>query len=119
MFFLNVSENILLFTSGIGIIQALLLAALLIFYPKSDRSVNIFLALFIIAVTVPMLMAVVPHLFTWQVIIFLEPFTLLGGPFLLLYVRSFKEVITWRKALPHLAMFFLFIPLAFVVYSEV
>lgn len=119
MFILSVSENILLFVSGIGITQAVLLAVLLVFYPKSDRSVNIFLALFIAAVTVPMLMAVVPYLFSWQVIIFLEPFTLLGGPLLLLYVRSFKEVITWKKALPHLAMFLLFIPLAFIVYSEV
>jgi AraC-like DNA-binding protein len=119
MFILSVSENILLFVSGIGITQAVLLALLLVFYHKSDRSVNIFLAFFIAAVTVPMLMAVVPYLFSWQVIIFLEPFTLLGGPLLLLYVRSFKEVITWRKALPHLVMFLLFVPFAFVVYDQV
>jgi AraC-like DNA-binding protein len=116
---LVISENILVFASGIGIIQAFVLAGLLLFSRKSERSVNKYMALFIVAVSVPMLMAVVPHLFSWQGIIFLEPFTLLGGPFLLLYVRSFKEVITWRKALPHLGMFLLFIPLAVVVYAEV
>jgi AraC-like DNA-binding protein len=116
---LVISENLLVFASGIGIIQALILAFLLLFHRKSERSVTKYMAFFIVAITVPMCMAVIPHLISWQGIIFLEPFTLLGGPFLLLYVRSFKEVITWRKALPHLAMFFLFIPFAFVVYAEI
>jgi hypothetical protein len=119
VFILVISENILVFASGIGIIQAFVLAGLLLFSKKSERPVNKYMAFFIVAITVPMCMAVVPHLFSWQGIIFLEPFTLLGGPFLLLYVRSFKEVITWKKALPHLAMFLLFIPLAFVVYAEI
>lgn len=119
MFILAISENILVFGSAFGIIQAFVLACMLFFSKKSDRSVTKYMALFIIAITVPMWMAVVPHFFSWQVIIFLEPFTLLGGPFIYLYIRSFKEVISWKKALPHLALFFLFIPLAFIVYQQI
>jgi AraC-like DNA-binding protein len=37
------------------------------------------------------------------------PFPLLIGPFLYLYVRSFKETITWHKAWPHFVLFVVFL----------
>jgi len=113
MVLLNISTNLILVFSGAGVLQAVLLAALLYFHPKSDRSVNIFLALHIVCVSIFMLMPVVQQLFSWQFIIPLLPFQYLIGPFLYLYVRSFKEVITWRKAWPH---FILFVISAFANY---
>lgn len=119
MIILSISEKFLLFISGFGITQSVLLAALLIFYPKSDRSVTKFLAFYICSFIVPMLMPVSQHLFYWQFIIFLEPFTLIIGPFLYLYVRSFKEVITWKKAWPHFILFVLYLPLGAWVFIDV
>lgn len=119
MLILSISEKFLLFTSGIGITQSILLALVLVFYPNTDRSVNKFLALYICSFSVPMLMPVSQHLFFWQFIIFLEPFTLIIGPFLYLYVRSFKETITWKKAWPHFVLFVLYLPLGAWVYVDV
>src|SRR4029453_13192579 len=96
-----VSESILLFLSGVGLLQGILLPIILYFHPKSDKSVVTFLALFIFCISIPILMPVGQQLFSWQVIIFVEPFTLTFGPLLYLYVRSFKETITWKKAWPH------------------
>ena len=107
MVLLTISTNLILLISGAGVLQAVLLAALLYFRPKSDRSVSIFLALHILCVSIFMLMPVVQQLFSWQIIIALIPFQFLIGPLLYLYVRSFKEVITWRKAWPHFVLFLL------------
>lgn len=104
-----VSENMLLFISGVGILQAFLLAILLYFHPRSDRSVNIFLAIYIICLSSPMFLPVGQLVFSWQEFIYLAPFTLLIGPGLYLYVRSFKETITFRKAWVHFVLFFVYL----------
>ncbi len=109
---LNIPEHMLLFLAGVGLLQGVLLAVLLYFHPKSDRSVNGFLAMFIFCISLPVLIPIAQQLFSWQAIILVEPFTVLGGPFLYLYVRSFKEPITWRKAWPHLAIFPVFVGIA-------
>jgi AraC-like DNA-binding protein len=107
MFILVLSANLIFFIGGIA--QAILLAALSYFHPKSDKSVNIYLSLYILSVSILMLIPVVQQLFSWQTILYLMPFPLLIGPFLYLYVRSFKETITWRKAWPHFLLFFIFL----------
>jgi AraC-like DNA-binding protein len=109
MLILALSANLILFSAGI--LQAILLAALSYFHPKSDKSVNVFLSLYILCVSILMLIPVVQQLFSWQAILYLMPFPLLIGPFLYLYVRSFKETITWRKAWPHFLLFFIFLML--------
>ena len=116
---LNIHENLLLFISGVGLLQGFLLANLLYFHPKSDRSVNRFLALFIFFVCFPLLIPIGQQLFSWQFIICIEPFTVLSGPLLYLYVRSFKEEITWKKAWPHLAIFPFFVGIAIWAYLAV
>ena len=116
---LSIPENVLLFLSGFGIVQGVLLAAILYFHPKTDRSVTTFLALYIFFISVPIMMPVGHKLLTWQLIIFVEPFTLLIGPLLYFYVRSFKERITWQKAWPHLVLFVLYLFIAFWTYTEV
>src|ERR1700754_4602489 len=105
MILLALSTTLILFISAAGVIQAILLAALLYFHPKSDRDVTRFLALHILGVSIYMLMPVLQQLFTWHLIAFLVPFQFLIGPFLYLYVRSFKEELTWRKVWPHLIPF--------------
>jgi AraC-like DNA-binding protein len=115
---LNIPENILLFISGVGMLQGILLGVLLYFHPKSDKTVNRFLALFVFTISIPILMPVGQQLFSWQIIIFIEPFTVVFGPLLYLYVRSFKEVITWRKAWPHFIFFIVLACFSFVVYNE-
>jgi len=102
---LSIPENILLFLCGFGTLQGVLLAAVLYFHPKADRSVSTFLALYIFCISVPILMPLVQYLFSWQIILLVEPVTVLIGPLLYLYVRSFKESLTWRKAWPHLIIF--------------
>jgi len=119
MYLLTVSEGILLFVSGLGIVQAFFLAALLIYHSKSDRTVNRFLAYHIMALTLPVILPVAQHLFTWQTMILLEPLLTLIAPFLYFYVCSFKEVITWKKAWPHFIFFIVCIPLAWWDYSVV
>jgi AraC-like DNA-binding protein len=106
---LSISENILLFISGFGFLQAFLSAGLLYFHPRSDKSVGTFLALYIVLVPSPMLIPLLQSFFPWQVFIFVAPFTLAIGPSLYLYVRSYKEVITWRKAWPHFILFFVYL----------
>lgn len=119
MYTLSVPENILLFLCGFGILQGLLLAGMLYFHPRSDRSVSTFLALYICCISIPLLIPVGQHLFSWQTIMFFEPFTVLIGPLLYLYVRSFKEVITWRKAWPHLVIFIPYVIIAWWSYVNI
>lgn len=119
MAFLSISENILFFLSGFGILQGILLAIVIYIYSRSDKSVARWLALFIASISIPILMPVGQQIFSWQAIIFIEPFTLLIGPLLYFYVRSFKEQITWRKAWPHLVLFFLYIINAYFLFTEV
>jgi AraC-like DNA-binding protein len=108
MFVLSVSENILAFICGLGVLQGLLFAILLYFHPKSDRSVNIFLSLHIFFIATIMTVPFVIRLVGWQNGAFVVQLPLLTGPFLYLYLRSFKERISWRKALPHFLPYLLF-----------
>ncbi|HEX6893463.1 MAG TPA: hypothetical protein VF141_22280, partial [Chryseolinea sp.] len=104
-----VSQTLLLFIVGVGILQGIFLASLLFFHPKSERSVNKFLAFYILCYCIPMLTPVVQHFFSWQLLALIDPILLLLGPSLYLYVVSFKEKITLRKAWPHFILFFLFV----------
>lgn len=115
---LIISTSLILFISAAGVIQAIVLAGLLFFHPKSDRSVNSFLSLHILAVSIFMLMPVAQHSFSWHSIILLVPFQFLIGPFLYLYVCSFKEAITWQKAWPHFLLFAVFLVLDIRAYFD-
>jgi AraC-like DNA-binding protein len=106
---LDISTNLTLLISASGILQGIILAALLYFHPKSDKSVNIFLSLYILCVSILMLIPAVQQLFSWEIVLYFMPFPFLIGPFLYLYVRSFKEAITWHKAWPHFLLFFIFL----------
>jgi AraC-like DNA-binding protein len=110
MFTNSVSENILFFVAGLGILQAVLLSALIYFHPRSDRAVNRFLALHILCLAVILSMPFVMRAVSWQKTVFMEPVPLFLGPFLYLYIRSFKERITWKKIVPHLLFGLLYLP---------
>ena len=116
MIILSTSENILLFVSGLGILQGILLAALIFFHPKSDRSVNKFLALYILFFSVIMSFPFILKLISWQYSYVPQAIPMLTGPLLYLYLRSFKEAISWRKALPH---FVPFVMLLFFAYWNI
>jgi len=113
MYILSVSENILSLVCGFGILQGVLLAGLLYFHPKSDKSVNIYLAFYILATSLIMSMPFFIKMIGWQNSFFIQPVPLLTGPLLYLYLRSFKETLTWQKVLPHLIWFFLFFFIAY------
>ena len=119
MFLLSTSENVLLIVSAFGLLQGIFSGLLLYFYPNSDRSVNRFLTLYVVALTLPIILPLVQHLFSWQIISLIEPLITLIPAFLYLYVRSFREVITWKKAWPHFVLFIVCIPLALWVYIAV
>jgi AraC-like DNA-binding protein len=118
MVILTISENFLLFFSAFGVLQGVLLAFLLYFHPKGDKSVNLFLSLYIFFIAVPSITLVGQYFFSWHVIIFVQPFLLLIGPLLYFYVRSFKEAITWRKAWPHFILPVVFVFLMYALYME-
>lgn len=105
MILLSSSHQLILFISAAGVIQAVILAGLLFINAKSDRTVTPFLSGHIITVSIFMLMPVVQYFISWQSIITLIPFQFLIGPFLYLYVCSFKQTITWQKAWPHFILF--------------
>lgn len=106
---LSISENILKFISGVGVLQGVLLSVLIYFHPRSDRSVNKFLALYLLCLTIIMLGPLTFKVIGWKNSFFMSAFPVLAGPLLYFYVRSFKEEITWRKAAPHLLLFFVFL----------
>ena len=108
MFILSISENILNFIAGAGTLQGFLLAILLYLHPKSDHAVNKFLAVYIVCISIIPVTVQVQQLITWQKSFFMAPLPYLAGPLLYLYVRSLKETITFARALPHLAIFFLY-----------
>ena len=108
MYYLNISENILYLVAGLGIVQGLFLTALIFFHPKGDRRVNFFLALYIFSFAIILTVPFTMQLIGWENSFWIEPFPILLGPSLYLYIRSFKEIVTWRKAMPHLVFFFLF-----------
>lgn len=105
MLMLSISENIFIFISGLGLLQGFLLAALLYFHPNSYRQVNKFLALYIMALCIVMAGPLFMKIAGWRKSFFFGPLPLLVGPFLYLYVRSFKETITFKKVWPHFIMF--------------
>jgi hypothetical protein len=113
MTILSVSEKILGLVCGLGILQGILLAALVCFHPKSDRTVNIYLSLFIFAVSAVMTLPFAIRVIGWQNNFYLVSFPLFAGPFLYLYLKSFKEKITFRKASPHFIMPVVYIFLAY------
>lgn len=109
MYILSISESILLFICGIGLLQGILLSILIYFHPKSDRRVNKFLALYIACLCIIMSGPLLLQAISWKDSFFVGAFPVLCGPLLYFYIRSFKETITWRKALPHLMLFFVYI----------
>jgi AraC-like DNA-binding protein len=109
MFLLFIPEDILYSISGLGILQGFFLAALVYFHPKSDKSVNIYLALYIFCLSCLIAMPLYLKVFSWRTSGFLQPLPMLIGPLLYLYLRSFKEKITFKKAWPHFIVFVLFI----------
>jgi len=105
---LTITEDILYFISGFGVLQGILLAALLYFHPKSDKSVNTFLSLYILCISLVMTMPFTIDLIGWKNSFFIMALPLLPGIFLYLYILSFKEIITWRKVWPHFIIVVLF-----------
>lgn len=113
MFILSASETILSLVCGLGILQGILLAGLVYFHRKSDKTVNIYLALYILATSAIMSLPFIMNMIGWQNSFFIQPLPFLTGPLLYLYLRSFKETLTWRKVLPHLSWFVAFFFVAY------
>ena len=104
----SVSENILHLICGLGILQGILLASLIYFHQKTDRSVNTFLAFHILFISIAMTMPLAIRFITWQKGNLMQPLLLLPVIFLYFYVRSFRERLTFKKVLPHFLIVFLF-----------
>ena len=114
MFSHSLSEDILYFILGFGILQGFLLAAFLYFHPKSDRSVNKFLALYILFIGCVMTIPISMNLIGWKNSYILQPFPMLPGVWLYFYIRSFKERITFRKIAPHFIPVIIFLFLTYL-----
>ncbi len=105
---LSITEKFLFLFCGVGILQGVLLACLLYFHPKADRKVNTFIALYIFCTSLVMSLPLMIKMVGWQNSFFVMPVPLLPGPFLYLYLLSFKQKITWKITWPHLILFVLF-----------
>jgi AraC-like DNA-binding protein len=110
---MSFSENILLVLSGLGMLQGLLLAAIVYFHPKSDRSVTVFLALYIFSMSIVMSTVILFNAMQWHKTYTFESYPLMMGCFLYLYIRSFRETITWRKALPYFLPFLFYFSISY------
>lgn len=102
------SETILYYFCGFGVLQGILLAGLLYFHHNSDRKINRFLALYIFCTSVIMALPFFLQIAGWRNSFFIMPFPLLPGPLLYLYLLSFKETVTVKKAAPHFIAFVIF-----------
>lgn len=116
MYVLSISEEVLYFVCGLGILQGILLATILYAHPKSDKSVNTALALYILFLSIVMTIPILIRILGWRNTFFVQPFPLLIGPCLYFYLRSFKERITIKKAWPHFVPFILFF---FPIYANI
>ena len=117
MFLLFASEKVLNIIAGFGIVQGLFLAGLIYFHPKSDRSVNIFLAFYIICLSMILCLPFMLQIFSWRKSYFMEPFPMLLGPALYFYARSFKEIINWKRMFPHLLLFLCYFSVGWWFYA--
>jgi len=108
------SEKILLYVCGFGILQGSFLAGLLYFHRNSNKQINRFLALYVFATPLIMALPFFLRIMGWQNSYFVQPVALLPGPFLYLYLRSFKEHISWKKSIPHLIPFVVFFILSYI-----
>lgn len=102
MYLLAVSEKILSLICEFGILQGLLLSILIYFHPRGDKSVNIYLALYILCTSAIVSLPFLIQLVGWKKSYLVQPVSLLSGPLLYFYIRSFKETLQWRKIWPHL-----------------
>ena len=98
MVILSISEDILALVAGIGVFQGILLAVIIYFHPKSDKTVNKYLAFYLACLSIIMSGPLTIRIIGWRDSFFMTAFPVLIGPLLYFYVLSFKETITWRKA---------------------
>ncbi|MGY6743592.1 MAG: helix-turn-helix domain-containing protein [Cecembia sp.] len=96
--FLNwVGPNFKVFLSFLGAIQAFILAAVILFYPRENRMSNILLSLFVFSIGHLLIINRVAewlhHHYDWL----LFSFQLLGLISLYLYIKSLYKDINWRK----------------------
>lgn len=117
MYTLSISVQLLSLISGVGVVQGIFLAILLYFHPRADRRVNLWLAIYIFVLTVIMAGPLIFHFVPWQDIWYITPFTYMPGPMMYLYMRSFKEKITFKTIWPYL-VFFLFMTIAYERYMD-
>jgi len=108
VYLLSIPEEVLFTICGLGFLQGVFLAILLYTHPKSNKSVNGLLALYILFVSSFMTFPLIMRLVTWRNSAFIVPLPLLIGPFLFLYLRSFRERVTFKRAWPHFVIFVLF-----------
>ena len=66
MYLLNIPEDVLMLIAGLGLIQAALLAILVYFHPRSYKTVNKFLALYILSFTLILSGPFLMKIFSWQ-----------------------------------------------------
>jgi AraC-like DNA-binding protein len=105
MYTLSISVQLLSLISGVGVVQGIFLAALLYFHPRSDRRINLWLALYILFLTGIMAGPLVLRFIPWQDTWYMPPLSFMPGPLMYLYIRSFKEKITLKKASPWILFF--------------
>lgn len=117
MYTLSISVQLLSLISGVGVVQGIFLSILLYFHPRADRRVNFWLALYIFCLTIIMAGPLVYHFLPWQDIWYITPFSYMPGPLMYLYIRSFKEKISFKKVWPYL-LFFVFMTICYERYVD-
>jgi hypothetical protein len=79
MHLLFITEDVLLLISGLGLLQAALLAILIYYHPRSDKAVNKFLALYIFSFTLIMAGPFIIRNHFVEKSIFLRHYSFAGG----------------------------------------
>lgn len=117
MYILSISVQLLSLISGVGVVQGIFLAVLLYFHPRSDRRVNLWLALYILCLTIIMAGPLVMRYIPWNDSWYITPASFMPGVLMYYYVRSFKEKITFKKTWPWI-VFYVGINIVLYIYYD-
>ena len=110
----DTTRDLLLLITGAGLLQGLILAVVVLFYPQRDRNSNNWLALFILTTAVLLAAPGIQFVIPWEGLVLFHSIKYVAIASLYLYIRSLSAHIGWRQAWPHLIIAPLYLPLAYL-----
>ncbi|HMP99140.1 MAG TPA: helix-turn-helix domain-containing protein [Cyclobacteriaceae bacterium] len=105
-------ENILILITLFGIIQGIILALVVLFYPERDRNSNSLLATFIITAVIILMAPLLQYIIGWKHVWVFHCIKFITISSLYLYIRSLTAAIKPSRMLKHFSFAVAYIPVA-------